>query len=169
MILDRPESGKALLGSLQVADGKATVRMEDRFRTDIEDLWSALTDPRRLARWIGQVAGDLRPGGEFRANFVNGCERHGQVAACEPPRRLLITMSLGDDETVIEALLAADGDHTRLVVEERELPLHEGASHGAGWQVHFEDLTAYLAGTDSPDWHVRWIDLIPAYQERPGR
>ncbi len=49
-----------LLGSLQAVDGKAVVRMEDRFSTDIDDLWSALTDPQRLARWIAEVEGDLR-------------------------------------------------------------------------------------------------------------
>jgi hypothetical protein len=31
---------------------------------------TALTDPGRLARWYGQVAGDLRPGGEFRLEAV---------------------------------------------------------------------------------------------------
>ena len=34
--------------------GPVEVRMEDRFDTDIDDLWSALTDPGRLARWLGE-------------------------------------------------------------------------------------------------------------------
>jgi uncharacterized protein YndB with AHSA1/START domain len=61
--------GARILGSLRAADGKGVVRMEDSFDTDIDDLWSALTDPSRLARWIGEVEGDLRLGGEFRARF----------------------------------------------------------------------------------------------------
>jgi hypothetical protein len=40
---ERP--GARILGSLRSADGKGIVRMEDRFDTDIDDLWSALTDP----------------------------------------------------------------------------------------------------------------------------
>ena len=48
---------------------RASCGCEDRFDTDIDDLWSALTDPPRLARWIGEVEGDLRLGGEFRAAF----------------------------------------------------------------------------------------------------
>ena len=48
------------LGTLRAADGKGVVRLEDRFDTDVDDLWSALTDPRRLARWLGEVDGDLR-------------------------------------------------------------------------------------------------------------
>ena len=46
------------------------MHIEDRFETDIGDLWSALTDPGRLARWYGQVEGDLRPGGQFRARVL---------------------------------------------------------------------------------------------------
>ena len=38
-------AGSRILGSLRSADGKGVVRMEDRFDTDIDDLWSALTDP----------------------------------------------------------------------------------------------------------------------------
>src|SRR5215471_17903165 len=61
-----PRSDSRLLGSLRSEDGKGIVRMEDRFDTDIDDLWSAITEPSRLARWYAQVDGDLRPGGEVR-------------------------------------------------------------------------------------------------------
>ena len=49
--------GGRILGRLRSADGKGIVRMEDRYDTDIGDLWSALTEPRRLARWYGEVEG----------------------------------------------------------------------------------------------------------------
>jgi len=95
-----------IVGSLRAVDGKAVVRMEDAFGTDAEDLWSALTDPQRLARWVARVDGDLRLGGEFRATFTSGWEGAGRVDVCEPPRRLLVTMRPGqDDQTVIEVEL----------------------------------------------------------------
>jgi len=56
-------AGDRILGSLRSAEGKGIVRMEDRFDTPVGDVWSALTDPRRLASWLGEVEGDLRPGG----------------------------------------------------------------------------------------------------------
>ena len=78
------------LGTLRAADGKGIVRLEDRFDTDVHDLWSALTDPRRLARWLGEVEGDLHQGGEFRARFfASGWEGTGRVEVCQPPQRLL--------------------------------------------------------------------------------
>ena len=117
-------AGSRILGSLRSADGTGIVRMEDRFDTDIDDLWSALTDPGRLARWIGEVEGDLRLGGEYRFRFfASGSEGTGRVEACEPPRRLLLAHSLGQpDVKVIEVTLAADGGQTILVVEERGCP-----------------------------------------------
>jgi uncharacterized protein YndB with AHSA1/START domain len=155
-----------ILGTLRTADGKGVVRMQDRFDTDIDDLWSALTDPRRLARWIAEVEGDLRLGGEFRARFTSQWEGTGRVEACEPPRRLLVTTKASErpDELVIEATLAADGDQTVLVIEERGMPVEHLGDYGAGWQVHVEDLAAHLAGRERCDIEARWDELLPAYQ-----
>src|SRR4029078_8871670 len=62
-------AGNRIVGTLRTGDGKGVVRMEDRFDTDIGDLWSALTDPGRLARWLGEFEGDLRLGGGLRGHF----------------------------------------------------------------------------------------------------
>jgi uncharacterized protein YndB with AHSA1/START domain len=162
---------RRILGSLRSADGKGIVRMEDRFDTDIDDLWSALTDPSRLARWLGEVEGDLRLGGEFRARFfASGWEGKGRVEACEPPERLLVLTKDADepdelDEHAIEATLAVDGDQTTLVWEERGMPVDLLAAYGAGVQIHVEDLAAYLAGRELEDTRARWDALHPAYQE----
>ncbi len=160
-------AGNRILGSLRSADGKGVVRMEDRFDTDIDDVWSALTDPLRLARWIGEVDGDLRLGGEYRARFfASGWEGTGRVEACEPPRRLLLAHGLGQQhENVIEVTLAADGDQTILVVEERGMPLDLLAAYGAGVQVHVEHLGAHLAGRERGDADARWDELQPAYED----
>jgi uncharacterized protein YndB with AHSA1/START domain len=161
--------GRRILGSLRSADGKGIVRMEDRFDTDIDDLWSALTDPGRLARWIGEVEGDLRLGGEFRARFfTSGWEGTGRVEACEPPQRLLLLTKDAEepDEHAIEATLTADGDQTILVVEERGMPLDQLAAYGAGVQIHVEDLADHVAGRERrDDTKARWDELLPAYRD----
>jgi uncharacterized protein YndB with AHSA1/START domain len=165
---DNMRAGIGVVGTLRAVDGSGVVRMEDRYDTDIDDLWSALTDPPRLARWIADIEGDLRVGGEFHASFTSGWEGPGRVDVCEPPRHLRVTMApgQGDDETVIEAELVSAGDQTRLVIEERGLPLDELATHGAGWQAHVEDLAAHLAGRQRVDWRTRWTELTPSYRER---
>lgn len=160
-------AGARILGSLRSVDGMGIVRLEDRFDTDIDDLWSALTDPHRLAGWLGEVEGDLRPGGEFRAHyFASGWVGTGRVEACEPPRRLLIlTKSPDEPDGVIEATLSADGEQTVLVIEDRGLPLDQIAAYGAGNQIHVEDLAAYVAGRERCDARTRWQELHPAYQD----
>jgi uncharacterized protein YndB with AHSA1/START domain len=160
--------GGRILGSLRSAEGKGIVRMEDRFDTTVDDLWSALTDPRRLARWLGDVTGDLRLGGEFRALFLaTGWKGTGRVEACEPPHRLSVrTQEVGEpDQHAIEATLTADGNQTVLVIEERGMPVSQLAGYGAGIQVHVEDLGAYLAGSERCDGEARWAELVPAYRD----
>jgi uncharacterized protein YndB with AHSA1/START domain len=159
-----------ILGSLRSADGKGVVRMEDRFDVDIDDVWSALTDPDRLARWLGEFEGDLRLGGEFRARFsATGWEGTGRIDACEPPRRLLLTMRDDDpqpgqpEEGATEVTLAADGGQTTVVWEERGTPLDLIAAYGAGVQIHVEDLAAYLAGRARVQ-AGRFDELFPAYR-----
>jgi uncharacterized protein YndB with AHSA1/START domain len=159
--------GTRVLGSLQLADGKGIVHIEDRVETGIGDLWSALIDPGRLARWYGQVEGNLRPGGQFRARVLaSGWEGTGHVDACEPPRRLLVTSKEADApyEEVIEATLTADGDQTILVLDQRGLPLNQLAAYGAGLQIHVEDLAAHIAGRERAA-AARWGELLPAYQD----
>src|SRR5579875_1379039 len=138
--------GTRILGSLRSADGQGAVRMEDRLGADIDDVWSAITSPSRLARWIGEVQGDLRQAGEFRFHFyASGSEGTGRVEGCEPATRLLLTVALGQpEEDVIEVVLAADGHQTILIWEERGMPVSQLAAYGAGVQIHVEDLAAYL-------------------------
>jgi uncharacterized protein YndB with AHSA1/START domain len=170
-------AGNRILGSLRSADGKGVVRIEDRYDTDIDDLWSALTDPARLARWHGQVEGDLRPGGQFRVYLeADDIESTGRVEACEPPRRLLVTTRETDEsyrkgqgvppfDEVTEVTLTADGDRTILVIEVRGMPLDKIAFYGAGWQIHAENLATYLAGRERGDIEARWEELVHPYQD----
>jgi uncharacterized protein YndB with AHSA1/START domain len=169
--------GGRILGDLRSADGAGVVRIEDRYDTNIEDLWTALTDPARLARWYGRVEGDLRPGGQFRTYIeANDIESTGRVDACEPPRRLQLTTRETDEsyqrgqgvppyDAAIEVTLTAVGDRTDLTIQVRGMPLDKIAFYGAGWQIHAENLATYLAGREHGDTEARWDELIPPYQD----
>jgi uncharacterized protein YndB with AHSA1/START domain len=169
-------SGTRILGSLRSADGAGVVRIEDRYDTDIDDLWSAITDPDRLARWFGEVDGELSQRGEFRLRIADAGERTGQVETCEPPQRLVVTTRETDEsyrkgqgvppfDAVWEITLTADGDRTILVLEVKGMPLDKIAFYGAGWQIHAENLAAYLAGREPGEVEARWEELVPPYQE----
>lgn len=164
-------SGVRVLGTLRSVDGLGVVRMEERFTTGVDNLWSALTDPWRLARWYGEVEGDLRSGGEFRAQVYDSGLRLGRVDECEPLRRLLVTLRDADPrpgqptETPIEVQLTADDGKALLVAEVRGLPLPLLAAYGAGVQTHVEDLAAHIAGQERGNADARFDELFPTYQD----
>jgi uncharacterized protein YndB with AHSA1/START domain len=161
---------KRILGSLRSGDGKGIVRMEDRLDSSIDDVWSALTEPSRLARWLGEIEGDLHVGGRFRAHFLaSGWRGTGRIEACDPPRRLFVRTRDEDEPDAdfdheLEVTLTADGDATNVVWEERGMPENLLAPYGAGIQVHVEDLAAHLAGGERCDASARFEELLPDYR-----
>ena len=89
------------------------------------------------------------------------------MEVCTPPRRLLVWTKQAKqlDEHAIEVTLAADGDQTILVIQVQGMPLDKSAFYGAGWQIHAENLAAYLAGHEPGDTEARWDELVPPYQD----
>lgn len=160
----------SVLGSLRSVDDEGVVRMEDRLDIWIDDLWRSLTDPDRLAKWFGEVEGELSEGGEFRVRIALSGERRGRVEACEPLERLQLTMRDPDpqpgqpEQTVIEVRLIAEGAQTRLVWEERGMPVNLLPAYGAGIQIHVEHLADYISGRELRNVETRWNELFPAYE-----
>ena len=158
-------------------DTTGAVRVEDVYDTGIDDLWDACTTPERLARWIAEVTGEARVGETVDVVFTSTWSGRARIEVCEAPHHLLLTTEPGaDDEGQIEAWLTAEGSRTRLVVEERGLPVGALHFYGAGWQAHLEDLGRALAldgpahpggwsaSAPSAEWHARWTELTPVYE-----
>jgi uncharacterized protein YndB with AHSA1/START domain len=159
-----------LLGTLHSVDGDGLVRMEDRFDTGIDDLWGALTDPDRLAHWYGDVEGEVSEGSEFRVHIHLAGPRTVRVEAFERPQRLLWTVRDPNpqpgqpEQTSLAARLTAEGAQTRLVWEERGMPINLLPAYGAGIQIHVEHLADYINGRELSNIESRWNELFPAYQ-----
>jgi hypothetical protein len=156
-------SASRILGTLRAVDGTGAVRMEDRYDTGIEDLWASITDPERLARWYGEIEGDLRLGGEYRARlFASGWEGSGRIEVGEPPA------APGRDG---RGAGRAGGRH-RGHADRRwrpDDPGPRGAGHAAGVRrrLRVEDLAAYLAGGERCDSDARMAELFPDYEVMP--
>jgi uncharacterized protein YndB with AHSA1/START domain len=165
----KARSSDRILGSLRSKDGEGIARMEERFDASVDDVWSALTEPRRLAAWYGAVEGDLRVGGEFHVRHAGG-ERAGRVDPCEPPQHLRVTLRDPDakpgqpEQVVMETELTAADGQTILVVEARGLPLPLLAAYGVGVQIHVENLADHISGRESSDEEERWEKLFPPYE-----
>ncbi len=167
------DAGAGVEGSLHSDDGVAVVRIRAHYEAGIDDVWSALTEPVRLARWFGEVSGDLHVGGEFTA-FVLASEwdGSGRINTCVPPETLSVTMWEEEGvEHVAAAQLVADGSNTIFELVVRGVPMEVLWAYGAGWQEHAEDLGAHLSGHDRADESdrsdARFQELEPHYRAMP--
>ncbi len=162
-------SEPAVEGTLYSADGVGIVRMRIRCDTHVDDLWSALTDRLRLARWFGKVEGDFRENGEVAAFvFASGWDGRIHIDECVPRSQLRMTMWEQDDaKHTVMATLVADGARTDLAIEVRGVPLDVLWAYGAGWQEHIEELQAHLAGKDRAPTgsDARFDEIAPRYRE----
>lgn len=154
-------------GLLRAEGERAGVRFERRYDAAPEEVWSALTEPERLTRWLANVAElELRVGGRFALVWQEDGQRtDGTVLALEPGRLLELGWTYPDEpDSAVRFELTADGNGTVLVLDHRGLPPAAIAGYGAGWHSHLDSLESHLAGGEA-DWSARFEELGPAYEE----
>ena len=80
------------VGAKSLESGEARVLTASRvYSTDVADLWDAVTNPERIARWFLPISGDLRQGGRYS---LEG-NASGTIEECDPPRRFAATWEFG--------------------------------------------------------------------------
>jgi uncharacterized protein YndB with AHSA1/START domain len=162
-----------ILGLLRPEGALRSVHLERSYGTDPADLWSALTEPERLARWFARVDGDLVLGGDFVILFDledAAQQTPGTVLECDPPRHLLVSWVVGELASRVSVELTGpdESGRTTLVLDHVGLASDQAAGYGAGWQAYLEALEVDLDGGSGrgPEWDDRWRELLPAYQDQ---
>jgi uncharacterized protein YndB with AHSA1/START domain len=118
-------------------------------------VWSALTEPRRVADWFTDASPVGRIGDPYRLDFGDGSVIDGVIVELEPGHRLAYTWSWAGSEPHEETLVAwsvepMDGGGTELRL------IHDGWAeagldgsvrddHEGYWKGYLEDLAAVLA------------------------
>ncbi|WP_165958722.1 SRPBCC domain-containing protein [Actinomadura sp. KC345] len=142
------------VGHRKIARGEGRSAVVRRhYRTPIEDVWRACTEPGRVSRWLAGPEGDLREGG----TYVLPGHAHGGILRCHAPRTLTLSWIYEDypaDELELR-LSPADGGGTILEVEhttvDEPAALAESLTQvGVGWENGTDHLEEYLRG-DLPD------------------
>jgi len=126
------------------------VTAERQYPSEINDVWSALTDPERIRRWFMPISGDLTEGGQFQ---LEG-NASGDILTCQPPKFLSVTF--GAPESVVEVRLSAAGEETLLTLEHRVPLAMAGSGAGAfyvgpGWDGALLALALYSDGIVAED------------------
>ena len=122
-----------------------SVTLSRTYDSTAEDVWDALTNPKRLPRWFYPVSGDLRVGGTFQFEGNAG----GDVRRCERPTWLQVTF--GGPESVVDVrLVENDGQTTLELVHTVPLAIAgSGAGSlfvGPGWDGTLLGLAVELRG-----------------------
>lgn len=134
------------------ADKLMTVQLTRAYDADIEDVWDAITDPERIARWFMPVSGDFRQGGTYQLQGNAG----GQILLCDKPHMFRVTWVFGepqpDDLSEVEVRLTEiSSEQTQLELEHvarirPEFALYGPGAVGVGWDGGLMGLGLYLAG-----------------------
>jgi uncharacterized protein YndB with AHSA1/START domain len=136
----------------------------------IEDVWSALTEPERLARWIGSYDGSRGVGGRGTFTMTHEDEPAGEamtIRECDPPRRLVVDWT-GEEDWRVELDLAVEDGRTVLRFTQVFAPGTDVADYATGWHWYLDKLDAVLSDRPRPaDWDTFLAEVGPAYGHRP--
>src|SRR5215472_3687071 len=131
-------------GTISIDGPEVSVRFERWYDASLTELWGALTEPDRMARWLGaEVSIEARAGGAVRLRWEGG-EMDGVITVLEPGRVLEYTWreaALGV-ASVVRFELRPEGPGTLLVLEHTGVPAEQVAGFGAGWHGHLDALAA---------------------------
>ena len=150
------------------AAGDNAVAFERRFDAPIEDVWAAVTESERLARWIGTWTGDPRSGTvEFTYNAEGDDVPSStmDIDTCEPPRSLAVR-SVDESGTWDLRLRLDEVDGgTRLVLTQVLDDLSSLDSTGPGWDYYLDRLVAAETGGDvgAMNWDRDYMPLTKDY------
>ena len=155
-------------GRREERQGRACLVLERTFRAPIDDVWAAVTEPARLARWIGTWDGDPAEGSvEFRMT-AEGEDIDAQtfhIRECVPPTRLVVDSKAPYDSEVpvdwrIELTLTESDGVTALEFVQGLPEPRMAENVGPGREYYLDRLVA--AETEGDPGSLVWEDYYPA-------
>lgn len=135
----------------------------------VRELWAAVTDSGRLARWFGTWEGDPASG-RVRVRMTAEGEdveaAEWEVRACEPPHRVALHRADAYGVWDVELTVAEAGGGARLTFAQ---VVHDPAaleSIGPGWDWYLDRLVAAETGGDPAtlDWDAYYPALAAHYR-----
>ncbi len=146
-------------GLLREDNDRASVVFRRRIRHPIEDVWEAITDPRKLEIWfMTKVTGDISPGGRIEMEHGSGVRATGRVLECLRPRTYEYEWNLPPgpqnpvgESSIVRWELTAAGSETLLVLTHRKLTRPTAEVFARGISVLLDRMSAMLDGAPLPN------------------
>lgn len=140
------------------------------YDASLDEVWSAVTDPERLARWFGRWSGDPTTG---TVKVVMSAEAGTEPAtvtidACEPPRRLAVTLNSPDGPWPLELALTEQVTGTSLRFLHHLAQPYDASSIGPGWQFYLDRLGAEIEGMPAPHTWENYYPVLASAYPVPG-
>jgi uncharacterized protein YndB with AHSA1/START domain len=132
-------------------DGRHVLVQTRTFDAPIEDVWAAVTDPDRLARWIGTWTGDPESGSVLFRMLFEGEDHAGEtmeIRVCEPPHRLHLTSRFGTQVWLLELDLTHADGVTTLTFSQPGITREQVGDVGPGWDYYLDRLVDAETGAD---------------------
>lgn len=154
----------------RLPDGRVELILRREFPDAVEDVWAALTEPERCARWFASWSGDARAGGTITIVMTGEEDAGGppgtaRIIACDAPDRLALSIEVpgAGPPWVLAVDLSPTPGGTVLEFRQvlsAELPPSEV---GPGWHWYLDRLGAALSGDPMPDWESTLARTAPLY------
>jgi uncharacterized protein YndB with AHSA1/START domain len=152
------------LGTFDRDGDTVGLRYERHYPRPIETVWAALTEPARLADWLGQALVEPHVGGRYELFIDRNRPMTGRILTWQKPTLLEFTWDTGDaPASVVRCELTPDGDGTRLVFWHKGVGFVWIGLVLPGWHIHLERVDCLMAGTVEPMSMQRWRDLQAVY------
>jgi uncharacterized protein YndB with AHSA1/START domain len=137
-------------GRIEHRDGQHLLVLTRQLRAPIEDVWAAVTEPDRLARWIGTWDGDPTSGSvRFRMLFEGDDPGDAMtIRLCEPPHRLHVTSQVGDEAWLLDLDLAHADGVTTVTFTQSGVTADQVGAVGPGWDYYLDRLLDAETGAD---------------------
>jgi uncharacterized protein YndB with AHSA1/START domain len=157
------------MGALRRDDHTCAVRFERLYDYTPQELWRALTEPEQIRGWLADVSRfELEPNGEVHLHFgdePDGSQTTWRVVEVEPERVLECEWHYpGEEPSIVRFECHPQEQGTLLVLDHRRLSADDAPGYAAGWHAHLDAL-ADLFATKDDDWHRRYTELRPEYEE----
>lgn len=133
------------LGKVTRVRDRVDVRFERHYPRPVETVWNAITEPARLADWMGAAHVEPRQGGRIEMMTDGPFPMRGEVSVWDPPHVLEFSWSNAHaQDSVVRYELQRVENGTRMLFSHQGIPYASSALFSPGWHSLFAALSAML-------------------------